>query len=183
MYPSTRSGYTTAMLRHPPLVLQFGLPQCQFHPLPCKKSCSQKRELPHCLYHLNTETMCVMMSHLPDKLVYYFFSWLTGHINPVPKTTQQYSVNNQHKSSNSDAQKIFYTLGQQNMSQSQRSHLQCLLWQWTSYPCLHNLKSERGLLWLAQYIRNHLMDQHQARDHATQGGGSPFMKMVLLLQF
>jgi len=49
-----------------------------------------------------------MMSHLPgNKLVYYFFSRLTGHINAVPKTTQQYSVNNQHKSDNSDAQKYF----------------------------------------------------------------------------
>jgi len=78
-------------------------------------SCDQNRKLPHSLYHINTETLCVMMSHLPDNKLVCYFSWLTGHINSVHKTIQQYSVNNQHKSANSDAQKIFYTLGQQNV--------------------------------------------------------------------
>ena len=124
MYPSTRSGYATGMVSHPPLVLQFVFVSPRSVHFLGNNCCNQKRELPHSLYDLNTEILCVMMSHLPDKLVYYFFSWLTGHINYVPKTIQQYSVNNQHKSANSNAQKIFYTLGQQNMSYSQGSQLQ-----------------------------------------------------------
>ena len=35
---------------------------------------------------------------------------------------------------------------------------------------------DRELLWLAQCIRNHLMDWHQVRDRATQGKGKSIHK-------
>ena len=70
-------------------------------------------------YNLNTRILCVMTTYLPrQELVHYFFSELTAHINSVPITVQQYSVNSCDEPANSSKQKIFYNTLQKNISQS-----------------------------------------------------------------
>ena len=86
MYLSTRYGYPIGMVCHPQLGLQLVFVSSRSVHFLGNNSCNQKRELPHSLYDFNTKTLCVMMSHLQDKLIYSFFSWLTRHINSVPKT-------------------------------------------------------------------------------------------------
>ena len=78
--------------------------------------------------------------------------------------------------------KKYFTPWGNRMSQIQSNLLQCLLWLQTSYTgqahvtCLHNLKMERELLWLAQCIRNHFTDRHQVTDRATHGKGKSIHK-------
>lgn len=142
MYPMTRPGYAAELLCSAIQPLSCSLCFLSARPT-CflgNKSCSQKRGLPHCLYHLNTITLC---------------------------------LHNQCKSANSEAQKYFTpwdkrlcpkAKGASSNVYSESGLLNQAKHMWHD---LYNLGRERELLWVAKYLRNHLMDWHQVRDHAT----------------
>jgi hypothetical protein len=85
-------------------------------------------------YNLNTRILCVMTTYLPrHELVHYFFSELTAHINSVPITVQQYSVNSCDEPANSSKQKIFYNTLQKIFPKADVGNSNIYSQQWTYY--------------------------------------------------